>query len=72
MFAQLHGGHGDWCVHVIGRGHIGGVEILGLLVEKFTPVGVPFAFGEFAGKAILARRIDLGTGHHLDVFHAGN
>ena len=72
MFAELHSGHGDRRVHVIGCGHIGGVEILGLLVEELTPVGVAFAFGEFTGKAILTCWIDLGTGHHLNVFHPGN
>ena len=72
VFAELHGGHGDRRVHVIGGGHIGGVEILGLLVEELTPVGVAFALGEFTGKAILTCWIDLGTGHHLNVFHTGN
>ena len=72
VFTELHGGHGDRRVHVIGCGHIGGVEILGLLVEELTPVGVAFALGEFTGKAILTCWIDLGTGHHLNVFHTGN
>ena len=72
VFTELHGGHCDRRVHVIGGGHIGGVEILGFLVEELTPVGVTFPPGEFTGKAILTCWIDLRTGHHLNVFHTGN
>jgi len=70
MQAPLHGGHGDGCVHVVGRGNVGAIEAL-FLVEKFAPILVTVdaweAFLDFAK----ACGVDIGNGDQLEVFAGG-
>jgi hypothetical protein len=66
VFAQLHRGHGNRRVHVIGRGNIQRIEFL-LLFQQLAPVLINARFGKLFPHWRGLRGVHVGDGDQLHI-----
>ena len=72
VFAELHRGVGDGRVHMVGRGDVAGVEVVGLFFEELAPVLVNAHLGKAGLHVGDTTQIDIGDGDELHEGIAGD
>ena len=71
MFAHVHGAHGNWRMHVIGRGYAHRVEFISQLVKHLAPIVEPLRLWKLRRVFFFAAAIHIAQRDNVHVWMFG-